>query len=196
MVGAGKTPVIIGLTAYAGSGKSTAAKRLNEHGMQTDKFAAPLKSATRAVFRAAGFADDFIEEMVEGKHKEESFVQLSGATPRQVMQWLGHSAQSEIDPYFWVNMLVSRVVNAPPVSLVIDDVRYAHEAAAIRGLGGYIIAINRDGVGPVNGHPSENVVDHDILIQNDGTLDEFLADVDEAMSLISYWTAEKKGRAA
>jgi hypothetical protein len=50
-------------------------------------------------------------------------------------------------------------------------VRFANEAAYIVRNGGIVIRIDRPGVGPVNGHASENVdaVAADATVVNDGT---------------------------
>jgi hypothetical protein len=57
--------------------------------------------------------------------------------------------------------------------VVITDVRFANEAAAIRSWGGEIIRIDRPGVGPVNGHVSEAMpFEPDEVIENDGTIED------------------------
>ena len=67
---------------------------------------------------------------------------------------------------------------------VFTDVRFPNEADAIRSRHGIVIRVERSGVGPVNSHPSETGLDHysfDVVIQNDGTIEEFHASINDAV---------------
>ncbi len=143
---------VIGLTGYAGSGKTTAAKHLVEtHGFVTVKFAGPLK----AMMRALGLG----EREIEGDLKEVSHRLLAGRTPRHAMQTLGTEwGRQQFGDDFWVNLAreVALDVIDQGGHVVIDDVRFPNEAAAVRQMGGRVIRIHRPGVGPINGHASDN----------------------------------------
>lgn len=144
--------MIIGLTGYAGSGKSTAAKHLVEkHGFTQVKFAGPLKQ----MMRCLGLGD----REIEGDLKEVPHPVLNYKTPRYAMQTLGTEWGRElIGQNLWVNVGVESTHQAlgEGSQVVIDDCRFPNEAAAIKELGGVIIKINRPGVEPVNAHASES----------------------------------------
>ena len=155
--------MIIGLTGYAGSGKSTVAQYLVEkHGFTLIKFAGPLKS----MMRALGLG----EREIEGDLKEKPCALLGGRTPREAMQLLGTEwGREHFGQNFWVNIGMERAVDVLDQGgrVVIDDVRFPNEAAAIRVYGGKLMRITRPGVGPVNGHSSDNQkLRHDLEIFN------------------------------
>ena len=160
--------MIIAFTGYAGAGKSAAAKILVENGWTRAKFAAPLKNMLRSLLHDQGVIPELIEEMIEGRLKESPSPLLNGRTPRHAMQTLGTEwGRTCIDEDLWVDAAM-RSVSGPTV---FDDCRFSNEVAAIREAGGTIIEIQRPGVGPVNGHVSEVLVEPDWTIINDGDIE-------------------------
>lgn len=159
---------IIAFTGYAGSGKTTAAKILIENGWARGKFAAPLKNMLRCLLLGQGLNTREVERMIEGDLKEVPSPLLCGKSPRHAMQTLGTEwGRTCIDEDLWVDAAM-RGVSGPTV---FDDCRFPNEAAAIRKAGGAIIEIQRPGVGPVNGHVSEVLVEPDWIIYNQGNLE-------------------------
>ena len=187
--------LVIGLTAYAGSGKTAVAEMLKKQGFSHAKFAAPLKAGFRGMLSEMGFRPDTIERMVEGDLKESSFGALSGSTPREWMQWLGNEARETFGEDVWVNPMIHKLLDFKAGPVIIDDVRYANEANAIRGLGGFIWHIDRPGVGPVNGHVSENIVPSDLTINNDSDLLSLENDVATALLFTQHEFENRKGKA-
>jgi hypothetical protein len=58
---------------------------------------------------------------------------------------------------------------------IITDTRFPNEAQAIKDKGGMVIKVDRPGVGPVNGHPSEDALkdyNFDYVIHNDGSIND------------------------
>lgn len=158
---------IIAFTGYAGSGKSTAAKILIDNGWARGKFAAPLKNMLRSLLRDQGVSDAVIERMIEGDLKEIQCDLLCGKSPRHAMQTLGTEwGRTCLGDELWIDAAM-RGVTGPTV---FDDCRFPNEVAAIRDAGGLIFEIQRPGVGPVNGHVSEILVEPDWIILNDGDL--------------------------
>ena len=158
--------MIVGLSGYAGSGKSTAAKALIDLGFERRKFARPLKDMLRALLRAQGEDEDVIEEMIEGCLKGSPSELLNGATPRHAMQTLGTDwGRALICENLWSDAALRNM----GAYVVFDDVRFENEAAGIRDVGGIIVRIHRPGVGPVNDHVSEELVVPDYAIFNDET---------------------------
>ncbi len=83
----------------------------------------------------------------------------------------------------WIN-LFKKFVQKNPTHIIVSDVRRADEAKAIQEIGGIVIKIVRPSDeksdAPFRAHASETGVaeiPYDILIDNNGTLDEFRAKV-------------------
>lgn len=175
--------MIIGLTGYAGAGKSAAAAILAENGWGRAKFAAPLKNMLRCLLLGQGLTTREVERMIEGDLKEVPSDLLCGRSPRQAMQTLGTEwGRTCIGDTLWIDAAL-RGFSGPTV---FDDCRFQNEADAIRARGGVVMRIYRPGVGPVNGHISEAQVIPDWTIENVGDLDFLRARVlDAAMGLAS-----------
>lgn len=172
--------MIIGLTGYAGSGKSTAARHLVErHGFTLVKFAGPLKS----MMRALGLG----EREIEGDLKEVPHRLLGGRTPRHAMQTLGTEwGRNLIHSNLWVNaaMASAHAVLDQGGRVVFDDVRFPNEVEAVRAAGGMIFEIWRPGIARASGHASEaKELANDGVIVNEHGLEEF----ERALDLAIEW---------
>lgn len=171
--------MIIALTGYAGSGKSTAAKHLVErHGFTLVKFAGPLKQ----MMRCLGLGD----REIEGDLKEQPHLVLNYKTPRYAMQTLGTEwGRDLIGENLWVDvaMASAAAVIDQGGRVVIDDCRFLNEAAAIKAAGGTVVNIRRPGVGPVNGHASEQLPPYDLEVFNTGGIDR----LEEALWFAMSW---------
>lgn len=124
---------IIGITGLIGSGKSFAADHfVAKHGFCRKKMASPLKNMLRAV----GLTD----EHIEGHLKEKPCDLLCGATPRHAMQTLGTEwGRKMIGEDLWVRLWRASIESLDRV--VVDDVRFANEAQAVRDAGGVVIRV-------------------------------------------------------
>lgn len=166
---------LIGITGYAGSGKTTAAKYLVEaHGFTLVKFAGPLKS----MIRCLGLGD----REIEGDLKEVPNAILGGKTPRHAMQTLGSEwGRNLIHSNLWVNAAMEMACDVLDHGgrVVIDDLRFENEATAIERHGGVLVRVSRLGVGPVNAHESESgliAVRH--IVHNNWSEDMFRENLD------------------
>jgi len=104
-------------------------------------------------------------------------------TVRDMLQKLGTDAiRDGLHPNAWVNALMSDYVSTHDFeknktvypNWVITDCRFPNEAQAIKEMGGVIVRVDRPGVGPVNGHPSETALDNwkfDYKIMNNSDLE-------------------------
>ena len=165
-------PRIVALSGAAGSGKTTAADYLIDHyGYTRIKFAGPLKDMLRAI--------GLTHSQIEGRYKESPSYILCGRTPRYVMQTLGTEwGRDLIGADIWVNIWQQRVTalaaENPAARIVVDDMRFANELAAVQQLGGRRIKIYRSSVaGLADNHASESALPFDMqaqLVINDGDL--------------------------
>lgn len=146
--------MLIGITGKKGSGKDTFASIL---GFTNVKMADPLKDMLRTLYRLAQTDDDIIERKIEGDLKEVPCEVLCGKTPRHAMQTLGTEWRDGIGKELWSRIWLARVgglLNAKrPV--VCTDIRFHHEAQAIRELGGFMVRVDRPGLATGDVHISE-----------------------------------------
>lgn len=158
---------VIAISGAAGSGKSTVSDFLALRFSYTKtKFAGPLKD----MMRALGLDD----RQIEGDLKEVPSDWLGGQTPRHAMQTLGTEwGRKCMGVDFWVEMWAK----STRLPVVVDDCRFANEAAAVRRMGGRVLRlVGRGGI--EGGHVSES---HDFIadevIVNDGSIMDLKARV-------------------
>lgn len=179
-------PLLIGLTGRARSGKSTAAEHLvGTYLLEHYAFADPLRDGLMAIFNLD--PTDF-----EGDRKEQPLAWLE-RSPRQLMQSMGTEwARNTVHPDVWVKLAeqnldyMTKALGAV-LGFVVSDVRFENEADLIRRRGGTIIHICRADAQAVNPHVSEaGVVGNkdDLLMFNNGTVEEFLRSLDEVFLMI------------
>ena len=111
-------------------------------------------------------------------------------SPRQVLQWWGTEYRRARDPDYWVKKLADRhsellASECCGMRVVVDGVRYPNEVAWLRGSPDSVLwHLERD-VPRVAAHTSETPLErapHDVVIRNDGTIDELSRAVDELMT--------------
>jgi hypothetical protein len=167
-----------------GSGKSEVAQHLRDFkGFTIMPYAIVLKAMTRTLLKRAGFSHTHAERMVAGDLKGLPLPELSGATPRYLMQTLGTEWGREgIHQDFWVNLHRRDLARALKEGrkVVIDDVRFPNEADAIKSLGGKVIMVQRplDGKPDETIHLSEGAMDNypvDLTIHNNSDLNSLRA---------------------
>ena len=120
---------------------------------------------------------------------------------REFLQKLGTDAlRDNLHPDVWVNALMSDYRKTkfsgyigdtrrdiPHSNWIVTDTRFANEAKALKDYDGFVIRVNRDGVSPVNNHPSEVELDKwdfDYVINNNGNLDDLLVSVTEMVKTL------------
>lgn len=166
---------LIGLVGYAGAGKDAAAEALVAQGWQRVAFADPLRKMLLAI-------DPYIPAQVSSSARVSGFVAAMGWAKakqhpevRRLLQAIGTEAvRNIIGPNTWTDLARKSICESTN-SIVVTDVRFANEADMLRSMGGLLIRITREGVGPVNGHVSDNLVESlecNGEIANDGTLEE------------------------
>jgi len=171
--------MIIGLAGYARSGKDEVAKILvKNYGFRRIAFADPIREFVLRVnpilengYRIGEVVKQFDWEIA--KKQDES---------RRLLQEVGLVARDMFGPNFWVDLAIKDIKFGENV--VISDVRFKNEVAAIRQLEGKIFRVMREGVGPVNGHISETELDDvyfNAYIPNNETLEDLENYVDTLM---------------
>jgi hypothetical protein len=160
----------IAFTGLAKSGKSTAADYcVGRHKFHRISYAAPMKRMLRCMLIESGAGLLQAVEMVDGKLKETPTKFLCGKSPRHALQTLGTEwARDLISQDIWRRILLHKVELQAPHAVVVDDLRFADEAADLRGAGFTIIRMRRKGCGTASAHVSEDQdFDADITLDND-----------------------------
>ncbi|MGV6876769.1 deoxynucleotide monophosphate kinase family protein [Pseudochelatococcus sp. B33] len=176
--------MIIGLTGLAGSGKTTAAHRLIDvHGFTRHPMAGPLK----AMLHSLGLD----ETHTDGPLKEVPCELLGGRTPRYAMQTLGTEwGRNTICPRLWIERWHATL---PKGNVVVDDVRFGDEAAAVRAYGGIVVRIERPGL-EAGAHVSERMdFDADHVIANGGPLAQLYHEIDRIAPPVPRYADQAHG---
>lgn len=176
--------IVIGLTGVAGSGKTTVAEILREEwGAERRPFADPLKRMLRRLLEDQGVGLADACRMTSGDLKEITTEYLGGRTPREAMQTLGTEWGRALAPTLWIDawrrglekLALESGADDEELVVVVDDVRFPNEVAALRAFGGTIVRVERPGsglVGAAGRHASEyaDLGVPDVLIDNGGDL--------------------------
>lgn len=177
---------LIGLIGKKQSGKSTAAKYLNEKYKFAElSFATRLKEGAMALF-------DLTEEQVNGPSEiREAIIPHYEMSARQILQWLGTDVLREKWPNFHVDVL-RRQINHHNFydKWVITDVRFPNEIEFIKELGGITLRVVRksqeDEVNK-DTHISENALNDiktDFTIECEDGVKHVYKHVDKFMNLM------------
>lgn len=165
---------IIGLAGYAGAGKDTAADFLVDmRGYKRRAFATPLRTLMQHVNPTVKWTSSYLpwNEVLDTIGYRRAKDETNG---RHVMQRLGNGVRATLGEDAWVNAAFTWLDREPHGRYVFTDVRYPNEAQAIKDRGGFILRIDRPGVGPVNDHISESAMDeweYDGVILNDDDIE-------------------------
>lgn len=171
------TRLLIGIVAPAGSGKTVVAKHLQDrHGFTRMRFAHQLKAMLKV---GLGLTD----EQLDGADKTVPLPQFGGCTPRHIMQTLGTDwGRRMVHSDIWTNAWRAQVRGVAG-AVVVDDVRFPNEAAAIRAEGGILWRVVRPGQS-VAEHVSERMlreISTDETLVNDVNLPDLIEKVEHTL---------------
>lgn len=157
-------PLLIGLTGNAGAGKDTVAQVLASAGWQSIAFADALRWEVASSWRIDPrlLTDRATKEqplacLCVGQVHDADWLRwcavqghnlMTPRSPRWAQQQWG-SWRRAGDPHYWVRhvqMWVRTQQRRGAAGLVVTDVRFPNEAAAIQALGGHIVRVHRPGL--------------------------------------------------
>lgn len=197
---------VIGLSGYAQSGKTTAAKYIEEnYGFERRHIAEPLRAMLAVLLRANGISDAMITRYLEGDLKDGVVIPEIGRTSRELQITLGTEwGRQHVGEDVWAQTWTRSIKNGERV--MNDSVRFPNEEEAIDAIGGFTILIDRRGTGPAKFlggpiasrigkvafehfgvhagvHPSERIdlLNPTYVIKNNGTLKDLYAEIDDVM---------------
>lgn len=192
---------IIGIHGLADTGKDTVANLLcRSHGCAKESFARPIYEAISAI-------TDLTVAELQDRSKKEQPLDILDRSPRYLLQTLGTEWGRDLVGFdVWVRLAEKRIryrdnlyedSGYAPAAWVMSDVRFEEEAAWVREHG-TLIHLTRDAAAPVIGHVSELGVEYkpqDILLENNGTLDQLredVADIARHLSLPAFLVAARQ----
>lgn len=134
---------ILGLTGAAGAGKNTVADILFRHGFTNFGFADPVY---RAVASVLGVSPDLLRD----RAAKERPIEWLGKSPRELLQTLGTEwGRNTIRDDIWIQIAMRQVEKVLAYQkgqggVILTDVRFTNEAAAIKAAGGTIWKVVRN----------------------------------------------------
>jgi len=163
---------LVGLVGYPGSGKDALAAELCRWASYTRyAFGDAVKSLLLATDKTYG---DSLERLEDWKRK-------GLHETREKLQNLGQRLR-DYDEDFWIRSMPAVLADRS----LITDIRYPNELAWIKERGGTVVAIHREGYGPVNSHISERntgllIESSDLTLHNNATIEELAARFNTAL---------------
>jgi hypothetical protein len=141
--------MLIGIVGFAGSGKNTVAKILEEdYNFEQVSFASKLKDIVSILF-------NWPRDLLEGASEESrifretkddywSSILERDVTPRFILQYIGTNIfRLHFHSDFWINSLFAELDLSK--NIVITDVRFRNEIVEIKDNGGEIVRVKRGG---------------------------------------------------
>jgi len=181
--------MIIGICGVKRCGKDTIANRLCAAlPFDNKKIAGPLKEICGKMFDWSGaHMEEDIKDVVDPRW---------GVSPREALQFFGTEMMQykiqELLPTVGRNFWITKLLNGPINNMVISDLRFVHEYDMIKKVNpqSIIIKVVKPGGAGAreDNHSSEmewSYIKEDLLIINDGTLEELHDKVDK---IIQLWT--------
>lgn len=175
--------VVIGVSGAYRSGKDTVADYLRrEYGFERIAMSDPLKTEVKRIWRRT--LEAYAAERNGGlPARAEDIDRLiySDRTPvtRALLQEHGTELRRAEDVDYWVKAWARAIEPHPRV--VTPDIRFPNETAAVRVAKGYLVRVVRPGF-EGDSHESERAldawVDWDVILFNDGTINDLYAKVE------------------
>ncbi len=191
--------IIIGFAGRKGSGKSAAAVMLERTGFVRLSFAEPIRAMLKVLLHHLHYDDLVIDKLL--REDKDTYINMIKSSPRKLMQSLGTDwGRCMVDDELWLKIARQKMLNLSQSGrdIVFDDVRFENEASLIRSMGGVIYHIQRNCANlEYDGHPSEIGIylnRDDILIRNEGTLQNLLDEIMTHVRVHKYKLENLKDR--
>jgi hypothetical protein len=193
-------PLCIQLTGPAGSGKSVAARYLtSKYGLHEFSYAQPLKRAVTAIFGIP--YTDLFDQDAKARPCSPPWQDY---TPRRILQIVGTDLfRQHFDQDIWVKAMVANVYRltisaGSPQPIVISDCRFPNELERTARLLPTHRCISFKllrNIGPlaggIPGHPSEQDLNADCVVNNTGGVVDLYRALDNAMACASELAAQE-----
>jgi hypothetical protein len=177
--------MIIGLTGFAGSGKSEVAQYISStqrflRANMKDGLVAEMKKNFPDLLREIALATDSKDANELFKNKPPLM--------RALMQNYGTEVRRKDNPNYWIHKWADDVdgLVRQGKNVVVDDVRFLNEAEAVKSRGGIIIRVVRENIKEPLSHSSETEmteIEPDFTITvGEGQLDELFKLTDKVIS--------------
>jgi hypothetical protein len=139
----------IGLSGYAGTGKTAAALLIEaEHGYRRQHIAEPLRRMLASLLKDFGYSDRNIARILTGDLKDGWVIPEIGRTSRDLQITLGTEwGREQVGQDLWAKLWMLQA-NRAGGAVMNDSVRFRNEEDAIRDAGGFTILIQRPGAQP------------------------------------------------
>ncbi len=176
--------MILGLTGQPFNGKDTAAAYLaSVHGFHRIAFADPIRAGLKAML---GLTDeDFTPE-----RKEIPIAWLGGKTPVSLMESLGTAWGQELvckDIWSWQAVVEIQEKSFDGLTdFVLSDVRFLHEAEAVRTHGGKLLRIVRPGAPRSSRNEYRSFQEQMRLVSDEDVVAESVEELHEALDDVLY----------
>ncbi len=180
---------LVGIAGQMSFGKTSIAMMLREsRDYEVLSFAKSLKDMAGVLMAQLGYSSSGMDFYFLNKG---SIIPQLGVSMRHVLQTLGTEwGRNLIKRSLWVDLAVLNVSECREYAdVVIDDVRFEDEAAFIREHDGLVIHLRRPGASAAADHVSESgiaVGARDVVIVNDGSLDDLFAAVNGEIERFFY----------
>lgn len=166
--------LVVGLTGFARSGKdSTADVLVTRHGFTKIALADALRDVAYDVDPLLPSGQRLATAVDEQGWEGLKADPVDGPELRRLLIQTGMAVRDHVGSEAWIEVAGERVKQADG-SVVVSDVRLAHEAEAIRSWGGVVLQVTRPGVGPAVNHITEKPLPDDLIdyrLSNNGSLD-------------------------
>lgn len=184
------TESFIGILGCLGSGKTTAAKYIQQH------YQYKLLSVAEPL-RKIGLIFGFTPQQIYGSQQDKLEVHPRwGISSRRFLQVMGTEVFREYVPQVlpdmkiqygvWIDLMVHKI-QTYKYQRVVTDIRFPDEVKMVKDMGGIVIRLKRNAphlTDSSNQHISEQLVDQpdvDYEFDNNGTLDELYGFLDQVV---------------
>jgi hypothetical protein len=197
-----KNIAVYGFCGRKGAGKDTLAKMVLEDNSKFTimHFADRLKDICAKVFgmdvesfhavelkeksmEVAIHIDDYLNNLSNEVGLDLPKLGLVATTPRELLQYVGTDYVRSVCDSYWVDYITRKIESIPKIrrKVIVADVRFDNEVAAIRNIGGKVVKVERELKKSSDAHKSETGVDgieadfHFMFKENDLSLHRKIA---------------------